>query len=1246
MADSSACLLDAYGLKTKTQYYEWIKINHPDRGGQDPNFSKIIELGKLKIDWDVSDSPLPSLPVKEGPLMEKITVHPYDWQVIDAVIPGQTTELRAWCLDKNDKPNLIRILTFDVLAHLELPTHDVYKRKIDWTAGNVDRLVKYINAVLKDGAPKGAKMEMETYLDSEGHRRSRHRFTKLYYYQINRTPFLLLAFYNLKAMMNCKNLFLHPKTLDGIGTNMQFVLHNTNISQPRKLLTIKSVRYSQWFNAVGRQPHRLEKVSTDNIIEYIIDYKTMKALPDEKTISCPLILSFDIEVNSDNPKIFPDAHNSRDIPFMISAVFARANHPEDDRKICVIYGISLPANEGEEFIFVDSETALMRTFEQLIIDIDPDIVTGYNIHGFDYPFLNKRLERLGLKWGCISRIKDEPATFKSTTWSSSGFGHNDINILLMSGRISVDLLPIVKREHKIARYNLDTVAKKFLGDKVGKNDVTPQQMFIICRRMMMLRDILEHMRPRDEFMDELEPGERICIINKLQNTKNIIDWLEKINIFHSVLNPEQFQELIQLCHYVEANFKVVADYCIKDADLVIQLFNKLNIWIMLIQFSNIAGVTPTDLFTRGQQARGLSCVYDIAYKEGYIIDTHMFPKDTFMGGFVGKPVPGLYDNVMCLDFKSLYPNIIRAFNLCWTTFLPTWSYHLLNEKDCNIKKWTEETEVKPKKKTNDNIGSDSDEDEDLEDLYDPDLAVKEEEEDDLEIDSSATSSTTAAPTIAPKKAPAKPPVKTQGRAKKPKVFRTDSYEFRFAKESVKRGLLPIIVKFFIDARAEVVREMKKYPEGSIEYIMLKQRELAIKQIANSLYGLTGCSGEGAALPLPPLAKTTTAYGRELITFTNDYIIDKHNGHIVYNDTDSTMCTIPGIVDGIAALAYGLMLEKEISKIFADTIHPCLYLELEKVGRMFIIAPKNYIFWEVDDDGELKYKDGEPDYMVRGIPLARRDKSGWQREIVRTSINKIATRETYQQFLDYLVEKIVNTLRGLVDWQDFIIIRGLGANYKSPTYFMKIFGEELQKLGRPAQPGERLEYVIVKPVEPQRLVGMRMRDPETYCSRVGTDMYEPIDHEYYIENLLQKCIEKYWRIAFKDIILESMMKTKYEAHNKILRELREMGHGAWVDEALDANDNDVVRAVEGLLISPMKNKTKALRSKYITGRSVFNTNIDDKPIKMILNGHRRGKLEQVVKSLTSVEMYEKLYPQSVGKEFKLNKPALKLNLKFK
>jgi DNA polymerase elongation subunit (family B) len=51
----------------------------------------------------------------------------------------------------------------------------------------------------------------------------------------------------------------------------------------------------------------------------------------------------------------------------------------------------------------------------------------------------------------------------------------------MEGRISVDALPIIKRDYKLDKYTLDAVCKKFIGK--SKHDVSAPEMFLTYEDM-------------------------------------------------------------------------------------------------------------------------------------------------------------------------------------------------------------------------------------------------------------------------------------------------------------------------------------------------------------------------------------------------------------------------------------------------------------------------------------------------------------------------------------------------------------------------------------------------------------------------------------------------------------------------------------------------------------------------------------------------------------------------------------------
>jgi DNA polymerase-2 len=90
---------------------------------------------------------------------------------------------------------------------------------------------------------------------------------------------------------------------------------------------------------------------------------------------------------------------------------------------------------------------------------------------------------------------------------------------------------------------------------------------------------------------------------------------------------------------------------------------------LAMERSELTG-TPMDKLT-GSIANFDSLYIREARKKGLVSPTTKFSnkEERIKGGFVMTPKPGLYHNVLVLDFKSLYPSIIKTFNIDPASFL-------------------------------------------------------------------------------------------------------------------------------------------------------------------------------------------------------------------------------------------------------------------------------------------------------------------------------------------------------------------------------------------------------------------------------------------------------------------------------------------------------------------------------------------------------------------------------------------------
>lgn len=125
----------------------------------------------------------------------------------------------------------------------------------------------------------------------------------------------------------------------------------------------------------------------------------------------------------------------------------------------------------------ESESALLLGWADFIADMKPDVLTGYNIFGFDWSFIHIRCEELGIadEFGLrLGRVPGEACKFVRKELSSSALGENVLEFYDIPGTVSIDMMKIVQRDHKLPSYSLNEVSKHFL--KQQKKDVKPSEI--------------------------------------------------------------------------------------------------------------------------------------------------------------------------------------------------------------------------------------------------------------------------------------------------------------------------------------------------------------------------------------------------------------------------------------------------------------------------------------------------------------------------------------------------------------------------------------------------------------------------------------------------------------------------------------------------------------------------------------------------------------------------------------------------
>ena len=412
-------------------------------------------------------------------------------------------------------------------------------------------------------------------------------------------PFMKLNFATFENMKRCDRKLSRPLKDD----TYTMKVYESNVEPMLRLMHRSGIQSTGWLES-GDRCIRSHLANVD-IDLFCNDWKTLK--PDSKDGNAPFVVaSFDIETYSSTGK-FPEADIEGDQCFQIGFTLKRLGETEIYDKTCLCYKKTDTNLEGCNIINYDTERDLIMGFKEYLFKHDIDIMTGWNIFGFDLEYIYKRaiICKCPDDFFELGKLKDVRCDFVYKKLSSSALGDNLMKLLPMSGRYIFDLFHEVKREKKLDSYKLDFVAGTYLGDH--KINMSPKEMF-------------------KRFREE---------------------------------DPVQLRE--------------VAEYCIKDTILPHRLLDKLCILLNLVEMAKATWVPLSYLSERGQQIKVFSQMARKARELKYMIPTIRWGKivsDPYEGATVLEAQTGAYYRpITALDFAGLYPSIMIAHNLCYSTLV-------------------------------------------------------------------------------------------------------------------------------------------------------------------------------------------------------------------------------------------------------------------------------------------------------------------------------------------------------------------------------------------------------------------------------------------------------------------------------------------------------------------------------------------------------------------------------------------------
>ncbi|MDB5980168.1 MAG: polymerase [Pseudomonas sp.] len=121
-----------------------------------------------------------------------------------------------------------------------------------------------------------------------------------------------------------------------------------------------------------------------------------------------------------------------------------------------------------------------------------------------------------------------------------------------------------------------------------------------------------------------------------------------------------YQKMDEINRMFAEDKPALARYNLKDCELVTRIFAKTELLTFLLERATVTGL-PTD--SGGGSVAAFTHLYmPLMHRQGFVApNLGERPPEASPGGCVMDSQPGLYESVLVLDYKSLYPSIIRSF---------------------------------------------------------------------------------------------------------------------------------------------------------------------------------------------------------------------------------------------------------------------------------------------------------------------------------------------------------------------------------------------------------------------------------------------------------------------------------------------------------------------------------------------------------------------------------------------------------
>lgn len=851
--------------------------------------------------------------------------------------------------------------------------------------------------------------------------------------------------------------------------------------------------------------------------------------------------------------VFPRLEGDR-ITF-IGTTFMRNGEVTPYLNHCIVDGECDPV-DGALIVSASSEAEVLMQWKKVLLEEDPDVIIGYNVFGFDYPFVAARMNEFGLGFDflhlskmehhvCGTPIADEKfrrltyaerqstANLRSARYAirsklNSTFSKKqDVHYVDIPGRIQFDLLKYYQSRIATNSYKLDAIAGKYIGDNIksaepwsAAPDAAPTGTRLDTKNLTGIAvGNYVHIEILGNSVQNFKTARgskfEVCVVNEAEKylvVNQVLALPEKSKKRWCLAKDDiDHKDIFRLSSSGLASDRaIVAKYCVQDCNLVQNLFRKSDVLTEHIEMSNVSLVPVDTLVMRGQGIKSLSLV---AY-ECRAHDPPIYMPDVdgsgdrrgYNGAIVLDPKTGVYmdDPVAVNDYASLYPSSQCSENLSHDTKVWSKQYDLKGQlthiNDEPVERWYP-TDGRPPDES-----------------WRKYEALPGMEYVDKEYETYRYAIT--------------------GNSTKLRKVVSGRRVCRFVQfPGERRGILPTILQKLLGARKST-RAKQKGEKDPFMWQLLEQRQLSYKVTANSLYGI--CGAHTSPIRDVDVAACTAATGRTMLIFSKHMIeacyrnrvcetkchgAVRVNAEYVYGDTDSVFYKFnPRELDGTPirgkpALAITIELATQLGEIAAEMLKAPHDFEYEKTFMPFcLFSKKRYIGMLYERDlNECKRKE-------MGVALKRNDNAPIVKDVFGGVIDVLLIKQNLTAMVDYLRECLEKLLRQEYPVESLIVTVGLVSHYVHPERTrQKVLVDRIdaREPGSAPRPGDRVKFMFVDPscipvnaeLPPKKTIlqGNRIEAPEYVLEH-----RLPIDHSYYISNQLMAPIQQLLAMVIEQI----------------------------------------------------------------------------------------------------------------------------------